>query len=654
MRTSLDLHIDPRRSRLTYVGLMAGALLIIWSACFASLYFVRQNDRLNLEARIKTDVLILEEHASRTLDTVAARLDTLASLSDPQALNDGRLASSALRDLILDDRIVRSMSLVGPDGRVLSSSTPANEGMNLPAALLQGDADLPAMGDMRFKAVALRRDLHDLVQDTASSPAGAAPPAPSSAASPATNANAPTGWLAIRDLNLGGRTYQLVAVVNLTLFESLWARVDNEDATELVLMDLAGRRLVSHHAVPKDEQALRAALREAVGPSPAGRFDLGAGERFQVHYRVSPRHPVAMVVIGDRQALAAAHASTLRNFALAALLTSIAVVALLTRLYRIYQRYESTAVEMSNQARAIGAHMLVSESSPEGTILSVNDNYCLTSGYEAAELVGQNHRIFNSGIHPQGYYRVLWETVLAGKVWKGTFRNRHKDGSHIWLMATIIPFVNPWGKVERFVAIYTDITESITLTREVSQERHRREQLAQVNQDLLSAVHTDPLTGVANRRGFDSFASHLPAVGGQGPLAVLMLDLDHFKSVNDNHGHAAGDEVLKVMARRWAQQIRDSDLLARMGGEEFCILLPGADLEGARGVAEKIRLATCSTPVMVPDGQGRRPLPVTVSIGLAWAGPSSTASLQTLLDLADEAVYESKDSGRNRVSARVG
>jgi diguanylate cyclase (GGDEF)-like protein len=91
-----------------------------------------------------------------------------------------------------------------------------------------------------------------------------------------------------------------------------------------------------------------------------------------------------------------------------------------------------------------------------------------------------------------------------------------------------------------------------------------------------------------------------------------------------------------------------------MGGEEFCILLPGADLEGARGVAEKIRLATCSTPVMVPDGSGRCPLPVTVSIGLAWAGPSSTASLQALLDLADEAVYESKDSGRNRVSARVG
>jgi diguanylate cyclase (GGDEF)-like protein len=210
--------------------------------------------------------------------------------------------------------------------------------------------------------------------------------------------------------------------------------------------------------------------------------------------------------------------------------------------------------------------------------------------------------------------------------------------------------------VQRFVAIYTDITESITLTREVSEERRRREQLARVNQDLLSAAHTDPLTGVANRRGFDSFVSHLPIAGGRGQdaLAVLMLDLDHFKSVNDTYGHAAGDEVLKVMARRWVMQIRDSDLLARMGGEEFCILLPGADLEGARGVAEKIRLATCTTPVMVPEGEGRRPLQVSVSIGLAWAGPSSDTTMQGLMDLADEAVYESKNGGRNRVSARVG
>ena len=633
MSLPLELQVDPRRSRLTFYGLLAGALVLIWSICAGSLYLVRANDQATLEARIQSDALILEEHASRTLDTVAARLDTLAAITDPDALADGRLSSTALRNLILDDRMLRSVSLLDDGGRVLASSSPDNVGVVLPAEALPASNALSSSGGLRFAQAPLGRDLNDPA--TPGGPAGSA-------------------WLATKELVLGMRSYKLVAVVNLALFENLWARVDQDDFTELMLMDLNGQRLVTHHGFLTEDGALRSALLAALVPQPAGRFDFGPRDRYQAAYRVSPRHPVVMLVIGDVERLAQARKSTSGQFAAAALLASLLVGGVLAWLYRANQRYEAAVVEMSNQARAISAHMLVSESTPSGTITSVNDNYCIACGYEAAELVGKNHRIFNSGIHPPGYYRVLWETVLAGKVWKGTFRNRHKDGSHIWLMATIIPFANAWGKVERFVAIYTDITESITLSREVGQERRRREQLAQVNQDLLSAAHTDPLTGVANRRGFDSFASHLPEPGSRGPVAVLMLDLDHFKSVNDTCGHAAGDEVLKVMARRWTQQIRDSDLLARMGGEEFCILLPGADLEGARGVAEKIRQATCNTPVMVTEGEGRRPLPVTVSIGLAWAGPTSEATLQVLLDLADEAVYESKNGGRNRVSARVG
>lgn len=633
MSLPLELRVDPRRSRLTFYGLLVGALVLIWSTCAVSLHLVSANDHATLEARIQSDALILEEHASRTLDTVTARLDTLAAITDPDALADGRLSSNALRNLILDDRILRSVSLVDESGQVLSSSSPANVGVTLPPGTLPGPTGLTSSGGVRFGQAGLRRDLNE----------------PMPAGSPGSRA-----WLATKELRLGSRPYQLVAVVNLALFENLWTRVDQDEFTELVLMDLAGQRLITHHGFLAEDAALRSALLAALVPQPAGRFDFGPHDRYQAAYRVSPRHPVVMLVIGDLERLAQTRKSTTGQFAAAALLASLLVTGVLAWLYRAYQRYEVAVVEMSNQARAIAAHMLVSESTPDGTITSVNDNYCIACGYEAAELVGKNHRIFNSGIHPPGYYRVLWETVLAGTVWKGTFRNRHKDGSHFWLMATIIPFANAWGKVERFVAIYTDITESITLSREVGQERRRREQLAQVNQDLLSAAHTDPLTGVANRRGFDSFASHLPEPGSRGPVAVLMLDLDHFKSVNDTCGHAAGDEVLKVMARRWAQQIRDSDLLARMGGEEFCILLPGADLEGARGVAEKIRQATCNTPVMVTEGEGRRPLPVTVSIGLAWAGPTSDATLQALLDLADEAVYESKHEGRNRVSARVG
>jgi diguanylate cyclase (GGDEF)-like protein/PAS domain S-box-containing protein len=633
MRRPLELKVDPRRTRLIFLGLLAGSLVLIWAAGAVSLYFIKSNDRAHLEARIQSDALILEEHASRTLDTVAARLDTLATITDPQALTDGRLSSNALRDLILDDRILRSISLLDDSGRVLASSSPENVGVSVEASVLSEGAGLSSAGGIRYSVVTMGRDLSE---------PRPAPQRPVSA------------WLAAKSLTLANRSYRLVAVVNLSLFENLWTRVDQDEFTELTLMDLSGRRLVTHHGFLKEDASLRPALSKAVTTQASGSFFFDPQNRYPVAFRVSPRHPVVMLVVGDLDMLAKDHRSDIRSFAAAALLASLLVAALLVWMYRAYHRYELTVVEMSNQARVIAAHMLVSESTPGGIITSVNDNYCVTCGYEAAELVGKNHRIFNSGIHPPGYYRMLWETVLAGKVWKGSFRNRHKDGSHFWLMATIIPFVDAWGKVERFVAIYTDITESMTLTREVSVERRRREQLAQVNQDLLKAAHTDPLTGVANRRGFDSFASHLPEEGGRGPVAVLMLDLDHFKSVNDTYGHAAGDEVLKVMAHRWAQHIRVSDLLARIGGEEFCVLLPGIYLEGAQGVAEKIRQATCNTPVMVTEGNGRRPLPVTVSIGLAWAGPSSDATLQALLDLADEALYESKHGGRNRVSARVG
>lgn len=636
MHRPLELRVDPRRSRLTFLGLLAGALVLIWTACGVSLYFVSANDRTTLESRILSDALILEEHASRTLDTVSARLDTLATVTDPDALKDGRLSSTALRDLTLDDRILRSVSLLDDSGRVLTSSSAANVDTVVPASALPDETAMSGGSGIRFAQAPLSgRDLHD--------------PAPAAQ-------RGSSAWLAAKELMLGGRTYKLVAVVNLSLFDNLWTRVDQDDFTELSLMGLNGQRLVTHHGFLADDRSLRQVLLPAVATQPAGRFGFGPEGRYRVAFRVSPRHPVVMLVVGDLELLAQSRRGDLRSFAAAAVLASLLAGGLLAWLYRAYQRYERTVVEMSNQAHAISAHMLVSESTPDGVITSVNDNYCITSGYQATELVGQTHSLFNSGIHPPGYYRVLWETVLAGKVWKGTFRNRHKNGSHFWVMATIIPFLDAWGKVERFVAIYTDITESITLTREVGEERRQREKLALVNQDLLSAAHTDPLTGVANRRGFDSFASHLPAAEGRGqdPLAVLMLDLDHFKSVNDTCGHAAGDEVLRVMARRWSMHIRDSDLLARLGGEEFCILLPGADLEGARAVAEKIRLAACTTPVMVPEGDGRRPLPVTVSIGLAWAGPTSSATLQALLDLADEALYESKHGGRNRVSSRVG
>ena len=137
-------------------------------------------------------------------------------------------------------------------------------------------------------------------------------------------------------------------------------------------------------------------------------------------------------------------------------------------------------------------------------------------------------------------------------------------------------------------------------------------------------------------------------------MSVLMLDLDHFKQVNDTHGHAAGDAVLQEMARRWSGLIRGSDLLARLGGEEFCLLLPNTTSRQARQVAEKLRQACAASPVEWSSGEMQQQLAVTVSIGLAGSEPSGAIDLNALLNDADQALYEAKRSGRNRVVAKSG
>ena len=158
----------------------------------------------------------------------------------------------------------------------------------------------------------------------------------------------------------------------------------------------------------------------------------------------------------------------------------------------------------------------------------------------------------------------------------------------------------------------------------------------------------DPLTQLFNRRGFDNRSSRewARALRFGRPLSVLALDLDHFKRVNDAHGHAAGDHVLRTAAALCRLQLRDMDILARMGGEEFSILLPETALDQAKAVAERIRHALQH---MGATWQGAH-IPMTVSIGLAVRGPAD-ATLADLLDRADEALYRAKESGRNKVEA---
>lgn len=191
------------------------------------------------------------------------------------------------------------------------------------------------------------------------------------------------------------------------------------------------------------------------------------------------------------------------------------------------------------------------------------------------------------------------------------------------------------------------------LARVRNQLKHKRyyERLRKNYESSMALAMVDPLTGAFNRRYFDA---HLPrmlstATGIYKPLTVLMIDIDHFKKINDTYGHASGDSALKTVVERVMNSVRPSDLVARMGGEEFAVLMPETPLAAAQSIAERLRARVADTPIALADEQ-KTAITVTVSIGCACVqndDPQETPA--SLLARADAALYEAKQTGRNKV-----
>ena len=200
-----------------------------------------------------------------------------------------------------------------------------------------------------------------------------------------------------------------------------------------------------------------------------------------------------------------------------------------------------------------------------------------------------------------------------------------RDGSIMTGELQVVPQVDADGSVVQILGV----------TRDVSERRAFEEELNRL-------VVTDPLTGAWNRRhGERIFAADLEEARRYGPaLSLLLLDIDHFKEINDTHGHQVGDEVLIELTRRVTANLRASDVLVRWGGEEFVILMRHCTLDDARGLAEKIRAMIAEPPFDVAGT-------VTVSIGAAELGPID--DLSSWLDRADRAMYAAKAAGRNAV-----
>jgi diguanylate cyclase (GGDEF)-like protein/PAS domain S-box-containing protein len=279
--------------------------------------------------------------------------------------------------------------------------------------------------------------------------------------------------------------------------------------------------------------------------------------------------------------------------------------------------------------RAVDAAAIFSETDLSGRITHVNDQFCAVSGYSREELLGQNHRLLNSGLHSADFFAAMWRTIALGQVWKGEICNRAKDGSLYWVDSTMVPVLDDaTGRVDRYLSIRFDISE-----------KH------QLLHSLQWRVGHDVLTGLPNRAFLSDLLDQALEFSRHEniPLAVCMLDLDGFKAVNDGYGHASGDLLLVEVAKRLRTIVRGEDVVARLAGDEFVLVLRYVrDLPELRAALNRV-LGAISAPYSL-HGKG---VNVFASIGVTLF-PHDNEDAETLLRHADQAMYVAKQRGRNR------
>lgn len=264
----------------------------------------------------------------------------------------------------------------------------------------------------------------------------------------------------------------------------------------------------------------------------------------------------------------------------------------------------------------------------EGIIGYVNPKFVKTTGYPAIEAIGRPIDFIHRKDAGEETYKAMWSTMHAGQEWRGEFCNQRRDGQLFWEYATLSPLEDSSGVITNFVAVKEDIT-----ARRGYEER------------LLRQANYDDLTGLPNRLlTLDRLEQGIAVAHRRATMtALIYIDLDRFKNVNDLLGHAAGDQLLKDAALRLMECVREGDTLSRMGGDEFVIILPGVD-DGIAVQKVADRVVDIFTPPFIIAGQEHF---VSSSIGISIF-PADGTDGQVLLRNAELAMYKAKDEGRGR------
>ncbi len=270
----------------------------------------------------------------------------------------------------------------------------------------------------------------------------------------------------------------------------------------------------------------------------------------------------------------------------------------------------------------LNKYVITVKTKPDSTIIEVSDAFEKASGYSKDELIGKSISMIKHPEQDRKIIKDLWKNILNKRVWVGNIKNKKKSGEEYWFEQTIIPKLDEDKKnIDSFLSISVDITAKMEL-----------EKMASI----------DKLTDIYNRRMIDQFLQVEIEIASRHneELSLMIIDIDHFKHVNDNYGHLVGDMVLSQLSKIISDNLRNSDIFGRYGGEEFLIICPKTNKDGAFILAEKLRIIVNDFTF---DEVGHK----TVSIGIAEFQTNDT--IETLFKKADEALYEAKNSGRNRV-----
>jgi diguanylate cyclase (GGDEF)-like protein/PAS domain S-box-containing protein len=329
----------------------------------------------------------------------------------------------------------------------------------------------------------------------------------------------------------------------------------------------------------------------------------------------------------------------------------IKVATSLTQSYLEVQNGETNYLSehsnlLNEYKRAVDLSSILSKTNPKGVITFVNDKFCEISGYSRAELIGKPHNIVRHPGMSKETFKQLWDTLKEKKPWQGIIKNMKKDGGQYIVSSTIIPILDVDGDIVEYIAIRYDITEL----------ENAKEQLKNINQLMKTKVDElhlmtstleqqatiDKLTGIYNRDKFEeAFSNKMnESFSNNRKLSMVLLDIDHFKTINDTFGHQVGDSVLKELATLITNNVKKSDIFARWGGEEFVILLPDTSLEGAYLFAEKLRK-------IIRDFNFTSIGKITASFGVGEL--NEYENKMTLFEKVDRALYIAKNNGRNRV-----